>query len=277
MLPAPVLAACVAHVGEVTDVRDLGGLGSGRVARVTGPVGRVVAKGGGHPREAAVYSLLAATLAGAGVRLPACRQVVEVDGRPWLLLEHLPAPLPRSRCGADPEVVAVLRSLHCLDPDALTVLDPFRPRWDDGLHEAGLAALGLGGPSREVVERARERAPRFLDPVTVVSADPNPLNWRLDDRGGVVLLDWERIGLAGPALDLAILLPGLPTAEEARRAVTAYAADVRPGDVLAAKVWTLLEFATDRGEDPDRVAVLTRVAADVDQWLRSIDSHLAEV
>lgn len=274
MVPATVVALAEEHVGTVHAAERLAGLSHAEVWRLDGADGSLVAKGGVHPREHAAYTrdLLP------GVRIPRCVEAYD-DGRVWLLLEHLPRPLPAARWGPDREVVATLRTLHGLDPGLLRdVPDPFRPSWDEDRHARARQRLRVSPAATATLDVVRRAAQPLLAPRCVVSGDPNPLNWRLDDDDRPVLLDWERLGSAHPAVDLAIALPGLPTYAEANGMVSAYGDDaVRPVDLLIAKAWTLVEFADDAGDHDGRADVLARLAPRLDGWLADLDARLPRV
>lgn len=248
--PADVLEAVAAYlVGEAVATEPLGGLSGTPVLRVDGAHGSAVVKRAG-PRERAVYVELAGVLADHGIRLP--HLLATTDD--WLVLEHLARPWPQERWGPDRAVLDVLHRLHALPVDVLDqVPDPFRPAWDDAVDDAGKAALRLPRAASGDLDRIRAASTELFEPSTVVSADPNPLNWRLDEDNCPVLLDWERIGLGHPAIDVAIVLPGLPSPEEARRAAAAYGHGLTARQVLVAKAWTVVELAAEVGPGPTRV------------------------
>ena len=98
----------------------------------------------------------------------------------------------------------------------------------------------------------------------------NPGNWRVDDRGRPVLLDWERIGLGHPAVDLGISLPGLPSRSEAEALVAAYNGGIDASDVLLAKTWSLVELAAETGAEPRFLARLEGLRPLVGDWLARV-------
>jgi aminoglycoside phosphotransferase (APT) family kinase protein len=240
------------------------------VVRLDGERGSIVAKRAGA-REVAAYA--SGALARAGVRVPRLHAREDAADGTWVLLEHVPLPLPRERRGADPEVVEVLARLHAMPPER--VGDPFLPRWDDPLHEAAVARLGAWAD--EPLTDVRRHAAPVLAPVGVVSGDPNPLNWGLTATGELVLMDWERLGLGHPALDLAIALPGLPGPSDADAVTRAYALaggrEVDPLDVLVAKAWTVAEFAAESDEAGERARVLEGLLPVLHDWLSGV-THL---
>lgn len=219
------------------------------VQRVRGPHGTVVVKAGVGGRELGVYTRLAPVLEDAGIRVPRCLGAHTEQDTTWLVLEDLPMPLPRERWGADADVLETLRSLHALSPDVVTAeIEPFRPRWNDAMTATTATRLGLSTAARQTLSAGLSAAGSLFDSGTVISADPNPLNWAIAADGRVTLMDWDRIGLGHPAIDLAIALPGLPSPGEASRMVAAYDApvagsdspEVSPAEVLLAKAWTVV-------------------------------------
>lgn len=231
------VAAVVAHaVGRPSSRTTLGGLSGSDVERVDGPSGAVVVKRAGG-REVAFYADVAPWLRDP-VRVP--RASWAQDG--WLVLEHVPEALPRSRWLADPDVLALLVALHRSDPFALA--DPFVPAWPDGLTVRALARLPAS--ARPPLERAREVALASWHGTALVSGDTNPRNWRLRSDGSVVLLDWERVGFASPAVDLAVTVPGLGTPDDFAAVSAGYeragGTQVPVEALVAVKAWTAVEL-----------------------------------
>ena len=244
-------------------VVDLGGLSGARVRRLDGPGGSVVAKGDVHPRERAFYEDVSIL----GVRVPRLLGTVEA-GSTWLLLEHLPDPLPRSRWGADAEVVELLRAVHAADELALAaVSSPFRPSWPAETDRAAREVLDLSREADSALDAVRGRAGQLFEPVGVISGDANPLNWRLDVDGRPVLLDWERIGLGHPAIDLGILMPGLSSRGEAASMAAAYGDGVTADQLLGAKAWSVVELAAEAAVDPRLLDTVTGLSPELDHWL----------
>lgn len=243
-----------------------------QVWAVDGPAGRVVVKRTASLREAAVYGTLVPTLEAAGVTIPVCfDQVAAGGGIVWLILEHIPEPLPRDRWLGNPEVMAMLARLHALEVAALdTIPDPFRPSWSSAMTAA--AAARFADPAiRRQLGRLREEAQPLFAPNHVISGDANAANWGVRD-GEVVLMDWERIGRGHPALDVGVTVPGLGTPADFEDTAHAYnevvaalaagqragpATRVTPRELALAKAWSLVEFmaAPDDPDAPDDPAV----------------------
>lgn len=275
-MPTPAMPTEVEHavadlVGE-GDVRTpLGGM-SGRVVLAVRGRRHIVVKGPVHASEAAVAGTLGARLRRHGLPVPVPLAVVSTAAQEtWLVLEHLPDPLPRHRWGADPATLALLRRLHQVPARVLDTLTArYRPRWDDEMTVAASAVVELGG-HESLLLRLQERWRTVTAAGRVVSGDPNPLNWRLDGNGEPVLLDWERLTLASPALDLAIMLPGLPTPSQATTIARAYeraGGDAVDGaDVLVAKMFTVLELAAAATPGSAALDAVRGVAPNLSAWV----------
>jgi hypothetical protein len=273
-LPRPVIEEVEATVGPTASVEPLAGGQSGAsVVRVTGRRGRVVVKSA-RPAELAFYARVAPGLRAAGVGIPEPLGSVDVD-RPWLVLEDIPAPLPRSRWLADPGVMATLARLHGAMVDPAVIVPGFRPEWSEEMTEDALR-LAVTEDARSLrpdLDCVRSEAQVLFAPRVPISGDPNPTNWGLRATRQVVLFDSERFTWATPALDLAISVPwGSPPDSYARvsavylgatttRAPAGSAANRLEREIRLAKVWNVVEYLgfVARGEiaqPPATVAVL---------------------
>ena len=290
-LPESVAALVGDLVGCPFNILPLSGMSGSRVLRVVGPSGSIVVKGGVSSREATVYRSLAPVLADAGIRIPSLVAATDRGGEAWLLLEDIPTALPPDRWLADPELLGALHRLHCLDPTVLDVLpDRFQPDWSESMTNAALHWLGDDPEvGRRLTDLRGEAAPLF-EPVTLISGDPNPLNWGLSGTGELVLMDWERIGLGHPAIDVAITMPGLPGLEQFDRVVVTYRSTI---PILAvssppiatyllvrAKLWTVIELlaatpplsvgAPECGPLARRQETVVGVSGLLKEWLRRV-------
>lgn len=276
--PVPLRSAVEARVGAIVTEQPLDDLSGRRVRLLEGPLGRAVLKAAPHAREVRFYRDLAAVL-DPGIAVP---RVFWVD-QSWLLLEHLPEPLTRERWLADTAVMRSLAALHRSERAHALLVDPFRPAWTAELIQA---AVGRLAPAHRVrttraLERLRLEADRWLSGDVLVSGDPNPGNWGVRGDGTVVLFDWERIGLATPAVDVAITVPGLPSRDQLELATAAYLG-VQHRDVVqwstqeftrglaVVKTWTYLELLADDREVPELVRARHRLATDLPSWVGAI-------
>ena len=265
--PVEVHSLLIDRIGDIKTVRPLGGMSGAQVWVVDGPAGRVVVKRTTSLREAAVYGALAPTLIAAGVSIPACfGQVDTGTGSIWLILEHIAEPLPRHRWLGNPDVMATLARLHALELTTLrSISDPFRPSWSLEMAAAVAARFADPAVGRRLDQLRVESQPLFA-PNHVISGDANPANWGMHD-GQVVLMDWERIGLGHPALDVGITVPGLGTPDDFARVAEGYNAvsvdrdtarvQVTPRQLALAKTWSIAELlaapdAASPNDGPER-------------------------
>ena len=96
-----------------------------------------------------------------------------------------------------------------------------------------------------------------------------------------MLFDWERVGLATPAVDVAITVPGLPRRDQVGLAAAAYLA-VQDRDhvawspaqltrgLLVVKAWTCVGLLAEDRDDAALVDAQRRLAADLPGWIASI-------
>lgn len=276
--PAPIVRAVEATAGAVAEVHRQFGLGARPVLRVDGPRGSVILKIDAHPRERRVYTTCATRLAAAGVPIPDLLLARTIDSTDWLVLEHIPRPLPRERWLADPAVLGVLGRLH----DAAGVFDdlddPFRPVWPTAANEAAASLLGPSLPGGfEHLERLRAEATPWLGGPTPISGDPNPRNWGVRMDGQPVLFDWERAGVGHGVVDLAITIPGLPSSAAAHRVLAARpgAGHVPPSSemtrgMLLAKAWTIVELLAASTDTDELGSTQSWLEAEAGPWLATL-------
>jgi aminoglycoside phosphotransferase (APT) family kinase protein len=196
--------------------------------------------------------------------VPALLWAGAVAGEHWLIIEEVPAPLPRERWGADPEALSALARIHTASDvlPALRSADAFRPAWTTETTDLAMRALNTSGSNAlgdvsALLAGMRAQAEPLFAPVCPLSGDPNPANWGLRADGSLVLFDWERFCRGHPALDLAAIVPGLGTDEAFAAVAGGYAAaldevdstTVRPLDVsrlareiALAKAWNVVEL-----------------------------------
>lgn len=254
-------------VGAVLDVEPLAGLSGRTVVAIHGEHGAVVARSNPAPVEVAMAGDLGAALRDAGVRTPGVRGLVETDaGEQWLLQEHVPFAMPRERWRSDPDAVELLRRLHSMPAAQVERVEHrYEPSWSAETDELASTALG------SIPDRWRREAASAQLSKTVISGDPNPLNWRLTTAGDVVLLDWERMTVASPVLDLAVSLPGLPTATQVEHHLELYgsSAGATVRDVMLAKAFTVIELAAGARPGSPARTVVDSIRDDFQTWSAS--------
>lgn len=271
-LPHAVLAAIEAEIGGVESVTHLGGLSGRTVVAAHGPHGALVAKGPVVGAEISVATTLRADFDAHGIRIVDATLVAGDDQHQWLLFAYLPHALPRERWGADPGVIEVLRTLHVFPTETIAqITDRYIPSWDDALTAAALENLHASAPLTHSLRALARRCQYLFEPLTVVSADPNPLNWRVDTTGAPILIDWERITVAHPAIDLGILMPGLGDSATARDIARLYGCkEIEEIDLLHAKAWSLVELAATSPPESDATALISQVREELIDRLTSL-------
>jgi hypothetical protein len=283
-LPAAVLHALQAIIGEPISSERLGGMGQGRVYRARSARQSVIAKLT-SPVEAHFYRVIVPRWPELQSFTPTLLAALEAEGHPWLVLEDILHPLPPERRLADPDMIAVLRLLHqSALPDLPATLAPYRPAWGVATNERALAALSarVATTLADNLGAMCDAAQPLFAPHCPLSGDPNPANWGLRDDGSLVLYDWERFCRGTPALDLAITVPGLGNMADYRRVAESYSADDAQAkkeqlarEIALAKVWSVVEFlAHNAGRGERTEATVAWIAQHFGDWLRSLVGNL---
>jgi hypothetical protein len=257
-LPADV-RAWIGGLGAVAAVQPLtAGYTGAPVVEIAWADGRrEILKGRVKPAEAWFYREFVPGRSLAEY-VPTLEASFTAESGDWLLLERVqPLAVDAFAEGKSRrQALVVLAALHAQPRAAVPVTSPYEPRWPEAYVDLALPLLPPD--ERQAAEwailAARERAARIFEPRAMVSADTNANNWGSRTDGSLVLFDWERICAANPAIDVAILLPGLAGVSELRAVAEEYCAVApvpsvaRVGpefarDVLDAKLWVVLEFA----------------------------------
>jgi hypothetical protein len=219
-----------------------GGLSGCAVYRVQLEDRNVVVKANVTPREAAFYRDFAPILKAHVIRTPKLEMIAHAGDETWLVIEHIPAPLPDQRWLADPQVLETLRKLREFKFDHAPKF-AFQPTWTQAMNSHVLQFLPKH--LEEKLEAFRTLAQPLFEPRNLISGDPNPMNWGVLENGDPVLFDWDRFGLGTPALDLAITVPRLGSKENYEKVAAIYRG--KPDAQLAreialAKVWTIVDI-----------------------------------
>ncbi|MBE7956380.1 phosphotransferase [Microbacterium oxydans] len=272
-IPVEVLRSAARVGGRLKGFEWLGGLSGRSVAALHGVSASVVVKGPAVAAEVEIAGRLAGDFERHGIRTPTIFAIVETSSAgTWLVMERLPHPLPQERWGVDLQVIDTLRSLHSLPQGLVASLRyGFQPGWDSAMTRSAVSALHADAATAQHLEDLERCAQPLFARRCVISGDPNPLNWRVDHAGFPVLLDLERLTIASPALDLAILLPGLPDRSEAEALTSAYGPDSPSVDeILWAKAWTVVEMASTSAASRQARDVLRAVRGAFLAWLEQV-------
>ncbi|MBN9387044.1 MAG: aminoglycoside phosphotransferase family protein [Chloroflexi bacterium] len=285
-IPTPLRQFLTENYPPLTNFEKLGGMSGSGVWQAIFGNKSVVLKKSRRPLESDFYKNIAPVLRQQGVAIPAVYwQGMSEDGAYWLALESVPAPLPRERWGADPEILKILGNLHrARFPAQPDITGLYQPGWNDAMTANALKMLDLDpaqlGP---VLKVWQTKAQLLFRPTHSISADPNPGNWGLREDGGAVLFDWERFTYGSPAIDVAIITTGLPSREKLHHSAAKYL-EVNPNtleksledfaeEVKIAKVWVTLEFIYDFATRPDNgipESTIGWLRAEMPGWLESL-------
>jgi len=274
------------HYGQCTTLLPLRGLSHNQIWDVTFPTTRLVIKATPHASEERFYQIVAP---GLGPAVPVLKWSHTETALHWLVLEHIPHPLPRERWLADPAALAILYRLHHADLPPISV-PLFHPAWSDAMTEHALAYLSSADQMnlRSHLRSIQDQAQPLFHPHCWISGDPNPRNWGMRSNGAVVLYDWERLGRGTPALDLAITIPGLgdwPAFALVAKRYLAIADDPHihahsilqlTREIALAKVWNVVEFlshaATGQLADPSGLPSLIQR---LPPWIEQVSTRIA--
>lgn len=247
----PALLAHLSPYGELRHYETLHGKSGAAVYRLVYSHRTWIVKSSASSAERHFYTHVAPALRQHTIPIPQCDFAMTDHDLSWLVIEAIPQPLPIQRGQVDPGCVEILARLHTLEDGTLAA--PFRAAWEDDLTQAALKALGdTTAPWLEAFLADAQAQTRLLfREECFVSGDPNPANWGQRDDGSLILFDWERFGRATPALDLAICVPGLGSADVFQAVAQAYL-QARPAydmsitalarEMALNKLWTVIEF-----------------------------------
>lgn len=277
--------------GKPVSVHSLtGGQSQANVWRVRFAHQSVIVKRTKQPRERLFYTTIAPLLREVNIPIPQLEWTGVVDDDYWLVLEDVPAPLPRTRWQADPEVIAVLRQLHQSSLSVQSEASPFFcPTWTDELTRDALLCFPEASANQlsPLLQELQQTHQYLFAPHCWISGDPNPTNWGVRQDGTVVLYDWERFGRGTPAIDLAITVPGLGEIATFRAVADRYlsqqtdfplqAVPSRTAlmhDIVVAKIWSVTEYLSTYNRDT--LAHSTTIDVLVQQFPTWLERMLAE-
>jgi hypothetical protein len=276
--------ALTERFGQWLDTERLGGKSGAAVYRLRFTHGSAILKASTNPAEYHFYAQSAPSLRRQGIGIPALLGCTHAENNFWLALEDIAQPLPRQ---LDLRLITMLARLHRLPTSLLDLPQAhFAPDWTPTLTKQAVDCFEphLQPSVRHQLERWQQDDSRLFEPECFISGDPNPANWGVRSDGTLVLFDWERFCRAAPAIDLAIIIPGLGTREQYQEVATAYLreressdhpyqADVDrlAEDITRAKVWTVVGYLSQYTEGPlERDSVFNFLTTQVPGWLKHI-------
>jgi thiamine kinase-like enzyme len=280
--PSALGAFLASLMGTPLVCHPMAGLSGTSIWYVEGKGGQVIVKRCAL-RELLCYTQLAPVLHRHGVALPHLYWASHTAEAAWVVLEYLPAALPRTRWLAHPAQLALLHRLHHVPLAALPPrFEPYRPRWDEAWDDA-LLLLVPSADRAFVAHQLHILRPQFtalLVHQALLSGDPNPLNWGLRLPNTLVLFDWERVGVGPVAFDLAITVPGLGNANDYRQVAASYlacGANVSASDsvetlaqqIACCKVAVMVEFVQATMQSPlsARTRIVSQLQAQLPSWI----------
>ena len=134
----------------------------------------------------------------------------------WIVIEDVENSLPKERWYADEHLLEVLFKFHSETwGKSLLLSNHYSPNWKNELTYAVLELMPdkISNQLQSSLFELQKESQHIFKPYCWLNADTNPTNWGIRKDGTVVLFDWERISCASPAIDLAITIPGLGTAD----------------------------------------------------------------
>lgn len=122
----------------------------------------------------------------------------------WLLMEFVPQALPKERFNKDKQALKILKELHSVDID-LAVTSSESTLWLS--EQLSVASRYLTPHAMRHVERWQTQCNMLLNSAStehkLCAYDSNPFNWLIRNNGDLVLIDWQLVSTAPPALDIA--------------------------------------------------------------------------
>lgn len=286
--PERLQAWFTATLGVPRTTERLAGMSLNSVWRVRFDDASVIVKAGPSAHEAHFYERVASSLRLASIPIPDLYHSFHEPERHWLLIEDIPRPLPipsPDDWQPDDRIVTILARLHAATrarPPDLPAREPHRWR-----PEATSSALGFLQPDvattlAPMLERLQRESESIDKPWCWISGDPKPRNWGLRADGTPVLFDWERFAPGVPAIDLAIVVPGLGTPTDYANVAAAYLdaseasllwnIDSLARQIAVAKVATVVQLLHGHATGSAQVSndLLRWLHANAPAWIRMI-------
>jgi Phosphotransferase enzyme family len=274
------------NFGKLIEVELLSGLSGAKVYRLSFAATKLVLKSSPNPREAEFYLTYAEMFSQAGVSLPHFYFAHSENSLNWLVLENIPHPLPQERWQADEQVLRVLANLHQIKHPVADAFDFFQPKWTSEMSRVALSKLETASAKKfeSRLEELRIEAQSLFKPTNFISGDTNPRNWGVRGEDSPVLFDWERIALGSAAIDVAIVIPGLPAIAAFELFARKYLRlspnfEANPTNDLPtfirqlklAKLWTVIEFLSHNSDNnPDLASASLKIARLFPQWFENL-------
>jgi hypothetical protein len=265
------------NYGNAIRIEELNGVNKGKGTscfRIFFEEKSCIVKKAKEKREYDVYKVVSPFFEDKGITIPKVYYTYQEGVDYWFVIEDIPYMLPKERWNGDIEQIKVLFNLHFNTWNKNSgIKKPFDFNWSEGLTKKAMALF----PStlEVVIEQLRLKSKAIFSPFCWISGDPNPTNWGIRNNGELVLFDWERIGYASPAIDLAITMPGLGTLDnslEIKIATTyisfwedstiefPYSIEELAEQIVIAKMWSALDFLANNADTLEKELLQFHVA-----------------
>lgn len=250
-------------------IKSVGGCSRVRVANNS-----LIIKGSSSLNERIFYERVAPILRENGVNIPnllySC--ITDDDSLNWVVIEDIPISFPKERWFGDLEMISLLAKLHFNTWDKPYKLeDAYLPRWDNNMSLKFLDLIPI--KEREDIKSTLvylQNNTDIFSSLCNINGDTNPTNWGIRNNQELVLFDWERFGIATPAVDLAITIPGVGSLDNKLETKIAdkYLScweelgvrfPFEKADLIhqinTAKIWITLEFISNQKDDSNSETV----------------------
>ncbi|MCK4710948.1 MAG: hypothetical protein KAU21_20200 [Gammaproteobacteria bacterium] len=191
---------------------DISKMGSAKVVKTSFNGVDAIVKSGTNKTEYYFYTEIAEMVELEGLHTPKLLGHSNNDSF-RVVIEHIPNKFDHD----DWKDKRILRNISYLHKTKLDIdhQQLFKFNWTE---EKTLTALPLFDRKQQTdIENLLQiyhlKSAEIFEPICPVSGDTNFNNWGKRNNGEAVLFDWERFGFASPAIDLAPLIPGLPSIE----------------------------------------------------------------
>lgn len=265
MFPYAIENFLLKTYGHWTKVEELNGVNKGKgisCFRLFIGDKSFIVKKAKEKREYDVYNSLSHFFKEREILIPFVYYTYKEKEDYWLVIEDVSGHFPKERWTGDREQIKLLFNLHFNTWNKTLNIDkPFDFSWDKKLIKNSLSLFPSGVEG--VIERLHSKSETIFSPFCCISGDPNPTNWGIRNNNELVLFDWERIGYASPAIDLAITMPGLGTIDKSLEFNIAstyisfwknssveflYSVQELTEQIVMAKMWSALDFLVNNAD-----------------------------
>ncbi|MGG0240134.1 phosphotransferase family protein [Bacillus rhizoplanae] len=253
------------NYGDPKKINELSGVNKGRgtsCVRLLFEKTSVIVKNTVYRREYDVYNHVTSFFYSKKIHIPNTYYTYNEEKSYWFVIEDIPLSFSKTRWKGDTEQIKYLFTLHSNTWNQnLNINEPFIFQWSKSLDNKALKLLPVD--LKTVIEDLRIASKDIFSQLCCISGDPNPTNWGMRNNNQLVLFDWERIGYGFPAIDLAIIIPGLGTTDKSLETHIAntylnfwkatsisfpYSTSELIQQITVAKIWSVLDFIVNNAD-----------------------------